>query len=116
MTANHRLLRCTRYLLASVHQPCLVFWHLPAGGLRPASAAQLTASGGITYTIFGPDNMVSSVVFLFAGASSFLSADMPVSRRLQLPAGDEQHLAQPVWGGSAAHDSGLAAGFTASVS
>ncbi|MDD4019482.1 MAG: hypothetical protein PHV28_16250 [Kiritimatiellae bacterium] len=69
MTANHRLLRCTRYLLASVIKPCLVFlgiYLLAAFGLP--LLLQLTASGGITYTIFGPDNMVSSVVFLFAGA------------------------------------------------
>ena len=77
MTANHRLLRCTRYLLASVIKPCLVFlgiYLLAAFGLP--LLLQLTASGGITYTIFGPDNMVSSVV-------SPISSAFPLSARLR---------------------------------
>ncbi|MDD4140716.1 MAG: hypothetical protein PHX81_10875 [Eubacteriales bacterium] len=69
MSANHRLLRCTRYLLASVFKPCLVFlgiYLLAAYGLP--LLLRVTTTGSITYTPFGPNSMISSIVFLFAGA------------------------------------------------
>ena len=77
MSANHRLLRCTRYLLASIYKPCLVFlgiYLLVAFGLP--LLLQLTASGGITHTIFGPDNLFIRVV-------SPISSAFPLSARLR---------------------------------
>ena len=69
MTANHRLLRCTRYLLSSIYKPCLVFlgiYLLAAFGLP--LLLRVTTTGSITYTPFGPDILISSFVFLIAGA------------------------------------------------
>lgn len=69
MSANHRLVRCTRYLLSSIFKPSLIFFgiYVVAAYVLP-TLIQAAVDADDTFTVFNPNIIHSSVVFLISGA------------------------------------------------